>query len=1014
MQRIYQIRRPCKIRIAMVLVLSFFVYTCKIKEKQDKYICGENKMSRDYDDLKREVELLKQENIRLRNILFKHGINPDSAEEKMPVQNVRIKSSRQKEDHARQFFSYFCGRPDVFSLRYENRKTGKTGYFPQCEYKYNRRVCPLSDRSGTCATCKEKKYKAIDSKHIINHLEGSREDCSDVVGIYPLFSDNTCRLLVFDFDYTDSDLPVKGDMDWMGETDALRKICNDNNIPVLVERSRSGSGAHVWIFFTERISAELARSFGFALLEKGAESVNLKSFNFYDRMFPVQSKLPKGGIGNTIALPLQGQAVKKGNSVFVDENWKPYENQFEKLLSTKKLNEKEITDIMAKWKEEKQKLYPEMDIEKPWDYSPDFKQEEVNGDINVVLADYIYVDTTNLKPAMQNRIRRMAAVSNPEYFKKLAMNYSIYNVPRYIYEGYDEGHYIGIPGGLLEELRDRADDADININISDKRSRGRKLDLKFTGELRSEQETALKKIMQHERGIVSAATAFGKTVVSTALIAEKKTSTLIILESTALIEQWEKTLENFLDIDEEMPEYTTKSGQVRRRKSLIGKIHGTHDSSTGIIDIAMAGSLCKKTEFHNRLQDYGLIIVDECHHSAAATMSNVLKHVKAENVYGFTATPFRGDGLQKINEMLIGPVIFKYTSKDRARDQNIAHMVYPRFTKTVCPYTRNRLPINDAYELLRNNESRDDMITEDICKAVEEGRSPVVLTKYTDHAGKLYERLKDSADRVFLLTGKLSKKDREEVTKGLEELGKDQSMILIATGQLIGEGFDFPRLDTLFLTMPVSWKGLVEQYAGRLNRDYEHKENVIVYDYVDYHIPVFDKMYSNRMKSYKRIGYDIFTSERTEKQNANAIFDIDSYSEIYQRDLKEASSSIIISSPVIMMNKVVSMVSLLKEKQAAGVKVSVLTWHPDMYTFGNSDQRYETIEFLRDEGIYVNLVQERFCEHYAIIDSSIVWYGSVNLLGKEDIDDNIMRVESRSIAEELAEISFASDKTEEF
>ena len=964
-------------------------------------------------ELQKKIKELECENKRLRMLLREAGINPDTVKQKKSEAEIINISHSTDENTARDFYSYFWGRTDVFAMRYLNKKTGKSGYSPQCRNKFDRRICPLTDRSGSCSTCEAKAFTKIKPQNIIDHLEGRKEDCTDVIGIYPLFADNTCRFLVFDFDYKEKDQIVEEEHSWMEEADAIRRICNESNIPVLVERSRSGCGAHVWIFFKGKISAELARNFGMALLDKGAETVNLKTFSFYDRMLPMQSKLPKGGLGNLIALPLQGQAVKNGNSVFVDENWKPYENQFEKLFSTGKLEEKRVTDFIEKWKEEKQKLYPEMDIEKPWDYSTEFKPEEVSGDINVVLSNYIYIDTNNLKPAMQNRIRRMAAVSNPEYFKKAAMNFSLYNIPRYIYEGYDEDHYIGIPRGLLDELKDKAQDAGINLKITDKRSEGRKINVRFTGELRSEQSNALKKIMHYEKGIVSAATAFGKTVVSTALIAEKKTSTLIILESTALIEQWEKTLNNFLEIDEEFPEYTTKGGQVRKRISLIGKIHGSHDSSTGIIDIAMAGSLCKKGELHYRLKEYGMIIVDECHHSAAATISNVLKNVNAKNVYGFTATPFRGDGLQKINEMLIGPVIFKYTSKDRARDQNISHLVYPRFTKAVCPFRRNELPINDAYDILRNNESRDDMIVEDICKAVEEGRSPVVLTKYTDHAGRLYEKLKDSADRVFLLTGKLSKKEREDVNRGLEELEKDQSMILVATGQLIGEGFDYPRLDTLFLTMPVKWKGIVEQYAGRLNRDYEGKESVIVYDYVDYHIPVFDRMYGKRLGAYKRIGYDIFTSDRPEKQSSNSIFDIENYVDTYVRDLKEAASSIIISSPVIMWNKVRNMIELLKEKQASGVKVSVVTWHPDMYTFGNSDDRYEIIEFIRNEGIYVNLMEERSCEHYAIIDSSIVWYGSVNLLGKEDLEDNIMRVESRSIAEELAELSFSS-ATEEF
>lgn len=373
------------------------------------------------------------------------------------------------------------------------------------------------------------------------------------------------------------------------------------------------------------------------------------------------------------------------------------------------------------------------------------------------------------------------------------------------------------------------------------------------------QKVAVKELTKHDNGILHAATAFGKTVVCSAVIAEKKVNTLILLESSALIEQWKDALNKFLIIDEELPQYKTKTGRLRTRKSLIGTLQGAHDSMTGIIDIAMAGSLCKKGEYHKLLNHYGLVLIDECHHCASETIANVLKEVKARYVYGVTATPKRGDGLEKINYMLIGPIRYSYTAKEKAMEQGIQHLVYPRFTRTVPPrgVINGKMHPNEAYDIIHNNDIRDEQIIEDIKNCVSAGRTPVVLSRYKDHSEKLYKRLKDYADHVFLMTGNNSKKEHKKILEQMHQVDKAESLILIATGSLVGEGFDFPRLDTLFMATPVSFRGVVEQYAGRLNRDYAGKENVIIYDYVDNHITMFNNMYMKRLKAYKQIGYEI-------------------------------------------------------------------------------------------------------------------------------------------------------------
>lgn len=472
-----------------------------------------------------------------------------------------------------------------------------------------------------------------------------------------------------------------------------------------------------------------------------------------------------------------------------------------------------------------------------------------------------------------------------------------------------------------------------------------------------------------------------------------------------MIEQWQDALETFLDINEELPEYLTKTGRIKKRKSLIGVIHGSKDTSTGIIDIAMVGSLKKKGEFHERLKSYGMVIVDECHHSASDTMSEVLMEVCAKYVYGVTATPFRGDGLEKINNMLLGPIRFQYTAKEKAESQGIDHIVIPRFTRVVNPHGQNKMHINDAYEILRSSSVRNEQICEDIRKCISEGRTPVVLSKFVEHAELIYDNIKNYADKVFLLTGSQTRKQQKMIRQEMNSISNDESMILVATGQLVGEGFDFPRLDTLIMATPVAWKGLVEQYAGRLNRDYEGKENVVIFDYIDSNIRVFDNMYAKRLKAYKRIGYSLQGEPGIQKQKANAIYDYESYAEVYCRDLADAKTSIVVSSPSLRYRKVNTFISDMKPLQEKGVTITVLTWNPDSYNFGSSIHKMEILRTLNEAGIEVVLKEEN-CLHFAVIDNSIVWYGSLNLLGKEDVEDDIMRIDNDEIAAELFELSF--------
>ena len=973
----------------------------------------------DKDSLRKIVRRLERENKSLKEKLDKANIpydsinpfeeNPEKAEDYDPDQGARIiNPSFITEKMAVRFFSMFWGREDVYAKRGK-----KGGYFPQCDNRWNASLCPKQQgKKIFCNECEHKKWTKVSARKIIAHLIGNKEDGSDVIGVYPLLPDGKCRFIVFDFDNHEKGAEATDfaniDDEWHKEVDALRKICIINGIKPLVERSRSGRGAHVWIFFKKAIPAGVARNFGFLLLDKGSASINLKSFHYYDRMYPSQDVA--NGIGNLIALPLQGQALKNGNSAFIDENWNAYPNQWDILFNnTEKLSIKEIEQYMGKWREElaenKEKVYDadRYTRPKPWRKKCEFFKEDVVGKIHIVLSNGIYIDTLNLMPRIQNQIRSLAAFDNPEFYKNKWLGYSNYYNFSAVYLGKDIDGYIQIPRGLREKIIEECEKAGIPIDVSDEREIGHPIRVDFKGDLRTQQELAAEKLLSHSDGVLSAATAFGKTVVCSYLIAERKVNTLILLQSKDLLNQWIDELNKFLEIREEPPEYITKTGRKKKRQDVIGVLHGNKNTLTGIIDVAMVGSMYKKGEFNDLVNSYGMVIMDECHHAASKTSIELLQKINAKYVYGVSATPKRGDDLDKIIYMLLGPLRHKFTSLERAQEQGIGHYFIPRYTRVV-DNIESKNDINKAYNLISDSKVRNEMIIEDVRSCVNKKQTPVILTRFKDHAKYLYDGLKNMADHVFLLYGDNSDKKNADIRAELKKIPQDETLILIATGQKIGEGFDFPRLDVLMLAAPVSFEGRLEQYVGRLNRDYEGKEAVYVYDYIDSHIRFFDRMYAKRLRTYKKIGFSIWTEDKQPKQTINAIYDSGNYTEKFERDLVEAEKTIVISSPNISQDKIERFLYLIKERQEEGVKVTVITTDPEEIIYGNSDICYELIREMEQIGINV-ITKTEVEERFAVIDNELVWHGGMNLLGKVDVWDNLMRIKSQEVAAELLEMS---------
>ena len=916
-------------------------------------------------------------------------------------------------EHASLLYSYFKGRQDVYSLR-----SSKKGYYTQCNNFWKYGICPKRDGTKIkCQDCSSQDYKELKGRVILQHLQGIKEDCTDVVGLYPLFPDGSCWFLVFDFDnHDESAEPSK---EWQQEVNALREMCSVLGIDSLVERSRSGKGAHVWIFFSDPIQASKARKFGESLLRKGAESVSLKNFTYYDRMMPMQDFLPEGKLGNLIALPLQGRALRNGNSAFVDESWNTYKDQWKRLRETRRLSEKEVDDLIKLWcpDDDAMSIFQNDVVEDtaaghtsllfgqtPASTNRDFHAEDADGSVKIILSDGIYVNKKGLKDRMQNAIRRIAAYSNPQFFQTLKLGFSTKDTPRIVYNGYDEGDYIVIPRGCYDELISQLSVAGVRYDVVDKRQKGRKIDIHFNGDLYSEQQIAAEKMLYNDIGVLAAATAFGKTVLGAYLIAEKKVNALVLVHNVEIMNNWIKDLSSFLTINEELPTYTTPKGRVKKRSSLIGTFSSQKDSTTGIIDIAMITSLGREDNINELVRNYGMVIVDECHHAAAVTHENVLRAVTARYVYGMSATINRGDKQDKKMFMQLGPIRHRYTAKERAQKQGIGHYIYPRFTRLVDLNQSEDKNPSDYYRLIMQSELRNMQIVSDVIDCVKRGRTPVVMTKYKEHAQKLYDMLQGVADHVFLLQGGKSLKERAAIREQMAAVRADESLVLVAIGQYVGEGFNYPRLDTMLLAMPISFEGNVEQHAGRLNRDYEGKKDAIIFDYIDQHVPTLKRMYYKRLRAYKKIGYEVCSKVTDKQEVANSIFDSQNYFDVFEKDVVSGSKSIVISSPSFSFKKVNWLCAESEQLQLRGVSVVVLTLDPEDYPEDGRDQHKSHIEHLISAGVNV-ITRHKYRERFAIIDKSLVWYGSMTLLSNEKEDDSLMRISNPAIAEELLEFA---------
>ena len=928
---------------------------------------------------------LEEENARLKSLLVKHGI-PYEAERQdgATIASQHSETNRLSlQEKVRLFQNLFKGREDVFAKRWYSNLTGQSGYQPVCEREWNRDYC--DKRKYKCAECPNRQFASLTYEHVYNHLAGKDEFGRDVIGLYPVLQDNTCYFLCTDFDDKNCEHGYQNDVL------AFVSVCKGWNVPCYIERSRSGNGAHVWIFFDAPITAIKARKLGkFILAEAMNKDVRL-SFKSYDRFFPNQDTLPKGGFGNLVALPLQGKARKDRNSVFVDEGFNVYPDQWEFLQNIRKISEVTIDGLIEKHCSSFGELTKSSE-NKPWEVptAESIVKSDFPSSITLTRANMLYIPLAGLSAKVVNHFKRMAAFHNPEFYAKQGMRLSTYYVPRIISCSELLNDYLAMPRGCEDDVMEVLENNEVKYVIEDKTNQGRSIDVTFKGKLREEQQKAMECMLPHNIGTLSATTAFGKTIFAIDMIAQRKVNTLILVHRKSLLDQWKKQLENFMEINE----FVVEASKRKSRKSLspIGLLYSGKDSLHGIIDIALMQSCQEGNEIKPFVQNYGMVIVDECHHVSSVSFEQVLRQVRAKYVYGLTATPIRKDGHQPVIFMQCGKIIYTADAKSQMNKQSFTRTLIPRFT-SFRNLSAEAKTYTQIVEAISTDEVRNSLIVEDVSKAIEEGRTPIILTNLTSHVRLLAEMLSPYANRVITLVGADSAKEKRHMMEQLQTIPASESMAIVATGKYIGEGFDYPRLDTLFLVSPISWKGSIAQYAGRLHREHDGKHEVRIYDYVDIRVPLCDVMYRKRLKGYASVGYGVAkSSDGADVAKRELIYDGLTFSTSFHQDLLSIKHSIVISCQKVKHKYPPRLVSQLRDLSANGIEIVV---HIKEQGFYEKDLGEFGIEVQCNEDLSIQC---------AVIDKSVVWYGNVNFLGYNTEENNVMRIVDSTIANELLDI----------
>jgi superfamily II DNA or RNA helicase len=768
-------------------------------------------------ELLAEIEVLRAENRRLRELLGLDGRGPDvpsarwsptlfTSEPPAAASTVVVDRSSSRAAKVALFRSLFAGREDVYAVRWENSRTGKAGWGPAVRGGWgnsrrpDRELLPFSEE--------------VTEAHLAGEIHA---------GVYPLLPGDGCRLLACDFDGAG----------WVLDALAYLDAARAAGVPAALERSRSGDGAHVWVFFAGVVAATAARRIGVHLLREAMTVRAELDLASYDRLFPTQDFMPKGSFGNLIALPLQGASRKRGTTVFLDPTTlEPYEDQWAFLSSLDRLAPDAVA-VMAEAFGELATGPEAATYRKPRIPAATTKPPpQIAARMGAMLA----IDRIGVPPALLAALKHAASLHNPVFYEKERMRFSTWDTPRFIRCYRETLDQLLLPRGLQDKARAVVTEAGSTLRVTDDLP-DPAIDVTLRAVLTAEQAAAADALVRHNLGMLVAEPGSGKTVVGCAVVARHATPTLVLVDRKPLVEQWRDRLVTHLGL-------TTRQ---------IGQLGGGRNRTTGVVDVAMVQSLARRDDIAEVTAAYGLVIVDECHHVPAVTFERAVRDIPAKRWLGLTATPYRRDGLHALMAMHCGPIRHRMAARPGSALRALDLVVHDTAYKP----TEDGQHIQTIYRGLVEDADRTRAICDDIAVAAKAGRNSLVLTRWTEHLDVMTEMLTGRGLEPLVLHGKMGKKARTAVTRQLAEDRPDGGLLLVATASLIGEGFDCPPLDTLFLAFPIKFKGNVVQYVGRVLRPTDTKTRVEVHDYVDSLVPVLARQHDERRAAYASLGFDV-------------------------------------------------------------------------------------------------------------------------------------------------------------